>query len=116
MSKPGFTLLEILLALTIISLGVVALAESLTRLVRLGAVGRQRGRVAMVMASRLDRLRIEARRAACTAPPNGTASNPDGIQESWSATTVGAAIQVVIVARGSGSVKPDTLLVRFPCV
>jgi prepilin-type N-terminal cleavage/methylation domain-containing protein len=114
MPRPGFTLFEVLLALLIISAGVLGLADSLTRLVRLSAAGRQRGRLAVVFESRLDRLRMEARQAGCAAPSSGTA-NSDGVEEAWTARPAGTAIEAVMVARSPGAGAPDTLLVRFPC-
>ncbi len=116
MSKAGFTLIEVVLTLLIIATGVLAVAESLTRLVRLTAAGRERGRVAVVLESRLDWLRSEARQAGCAVPAGGTARSGEGIVESWTARPVGSSIEALVIARGPGRSSPDTLLVRFPCL
>jgi len=115
MSRAGFTLVEIALAVLILSVGVLAAAESLTRLIRLSGRGRERGRMAVVLESRLDRLRFESRGSGCTPPAAGAAGTPDGIQESWTSQAVGSSIEVLVVAVGPGRGLPDTLRVRYPC-
>ncbi|HTL05809.1 MAG TPA: prepilin-type N-terminal cleavage/methylation domain-containing protein [Gemmatimonadales bacterium] len=118
MITRGFTLLEVLLALLVVSLGVTGLLATLGPLTALAADGRARGRVAAVLESRLDRMRLELQGAApaCRPPTSGTQRHGDGVVEWWSAGSRAGAIEVVIAAqlpvRGH---PPDTLRSLLPC-
>ncbi|HEV8599052.1 MAG TPA: hypothetical protein VGQ69_06800 [Gemmatimonadales bacterium] len=120
MSSPasGFTLYEVLLALLVITLGLLGLAGSLGPAAELAGRGRSQQRVAQVLESRLDRLRAELLRGAplCTAPPAGTLRHPDGVQESWSASANAGLIELFIEAATAGKQpSADTLITRLPC-
>ena len=116
MSRPGFTLLEVLIALLVMTTGILALVEVQQKLIRLGAIGRERGRAAIALESRADQLRAEVRRIGCLAPAAGSALRPDGIQETWITSVADSTIEIMVTARSVGrSRPPDTLLVRFPC-
>lgn len=116
MSRPGFTLFEVLIALLVMTTGVLAMVELEQKLVRLGAIGRERGRAAIALESRADQLRAEARRYGCLPPASGSALRPDGIRETWIARRADSTIEIVVTAGSVGrSRPPDTLLVRFPC-
>ena len=116
MSRPGFTLFEVLLALLVMTMGVVAMLELQQKLIRLGAVGRERGRAAIALESRADRLRAEARSNDCSPPAAGSVLRPDGIQETWTASRADSTIEILLTARLAGrSRPPDSMLVRFPC-
>lgn len=107
----GFTLLEVLLALTLITVGLLGLAGTLGPISKLAGEGRSRGRAALVLSSRADRLRAEilAAAPACVPPADGAQTHPDGIAESWSTRAVPASVELRIVA------GRDTLITRFPC-
>jgi Tfp pilus assembly protein PilV len=116
MSRSGFTLLEAVLAVFILTVGLLGLVGALARITRLGAAGRERGRVAVALESRVDWLVAQARGNACTPPGSGTARRPDGTVEQWSARPAGHAIEALIVVQSPGRLLTrDTLLVRFPC-
>jgi prepilin-type N-terminal cleavage/methylation domain-containing protein len=110
-STSGFTLLEVLVALWVITVGLLGLAGTLGAITRLAGEGRAHGRAALVLSSRADLLRSEllAGAPACLAPGSGTLQHPDGVQESWTATVSGPSVQVQIIA------GRDTLVTRFPC-
>lgn len=118
MTPRGFTLLEVLLALLVVSLGVTGLLATLGPLTALAADGRARGRVAVVLESRLDRMRLELTGAApaCLPPGSGTLRHGDGIVEWWSAASRGGGIEVVVAAQRPGRGHlPDTLRSLLPC-
>jgi Tfp pilus assembly protein PilV len=116
MSRRGFTLFEVLLAFLVMTTGVLAMVELQSKLVRLGAVGRDRGRVAMALESRADRLRAASRSNGCMPPASGSATRPDGIRETWLTSRTDSTIEVLVIAWPAGrSITPDTILVRFAC-
>ena len=107
----GFALLEVLVALCVITVGLVGLAGTLGPIAKLAGQGRARGRAASALASRADLLRAELLSAApaCVAPASGSQQSPDGVAESWTGSVVGPSVQVQIIA------GTDTLISRFPC-
>ena len=109
--RSGFTLLEVLVALCVITIGLLGLMGTLGPIARLAGQGRAHGRAAEAMLSRLDLLRAEtlAGGPACLAPGSGTLVRPNGITETWSASVVGPSVQIQIV------VGSDSLITRFPC-
>lgn len=116
MSRTGFTLIEVLLALLIVSSGIGAVLGALAQSTRLAARGRERGRIATALQSRADWLRLEARRQGCIPPEGGTARHSDGVREAWSTRAAGSAIEGLLLAWPGGRSGPiDTLLIRFPC-
>jgi len=115
--RSGFTLLEVLVALIVITVAVLGLAGTLGPIAALAGEGRARGRAALALESRLDRLRAELWSApGCVPPATGTALNPDGVREAWSARLVGGLIELRLAAIISGrDAVPDSLLTRIPC-
>ncbi|HEV8148675.1 MAG TPA: prepilin-type N-terminal cleavage/methylation domain-containing protein [Gemmatimonadales bacterium] len=113
--RLGFTLLEVLLALLLITMGLLGLAGTLGPIAKLSGEGRAKGRIALVLESRLDLLRAELLRTApaCNPPTAGSLQHPDGIVESWSAAAPAGLIELRITAGIAGS--QDTLVTRLPC-
>ena len=109
--SPGFTLLELLVALSVITIGLLGLAGTLGPITRLAGEGRAQGRAALALSSRVDLLRAEllAGAPACTPPASGTWSHPDGVLVSWTASPSPGGVQVRI------SAGADTLVTRFAC-
>jgi prepilin-type N-terminal cleavage/methylation domain-containing protein len=117
-ARSGFTLVEVLIALLLVTAGLLGLAGTLGPIAALAGAGRAHDRVALALASRADSLRalLRAGAPACTAPPAGTLQHSDGVLERWSAADLGGVIEVRIEAgvparRG----LLDTLITRFPC-
>jgi prepilin-type N-terminal cleavage/methylation domain-containing protein len=115
MPRSGFTLLEVLLALLLITSGVLALVQALGTVTRLGATGRERGRIALALQSRAAWIESEARRNLCAPPPVGAAARADGLRESWSARRTGGSLEALIIVTPLRSARRDTLLVRLAC-
>jgi Tfp pilus assembly protein PilV len=78
-ARPGFTLLEVLIAVVLIDVGLLALVASTALLIRQTAELRARSAAVRAAANRLQRLG-----AATCAPTSGTASGAFGIRETWS--------------------------------
>jgi Tfp pilus assembly protein PilV len=117
--RSGFTLVEILVAVIITTIGIGALLSTLTASAALAGEGRRMGRAAALLASRADELRARVAAAApgCSAPPSGSATGPEGIVESWSAAVRGNVVDLVLEARYRRSGRPvaDTLVTAVTC-
>ena len=116
--RAGFTLLEVLLALLVITVGLLGLAGSLGPMASLAAEGRTRGRIASLLESRMDRMRMEllGSAPACVPPGSGTLLHDDGILESWRATARAGTVELLIEARlPARGAPPDTLLSLLAC-
>jgi len=116
--SSGFTLLEVMVALLVVTLGLVALVGSLGPITALARKGRLQGRIALVLESRADRMRMELLRSApsCIPPAGGTLRHEDGVLESWSAGQAAGLIELRVVASTSGTnPESDTLVTRASC-
>jgi prepilin-type N-terminal cleavage/methylation domain-containing protein len=116
--SPGFTLFEVLLALLVITVGMLGLAATLGPTAELAGRGRSQGRVAQVLESRLDHVRAELLRSAplCIAPPAGTLRHADGVLETWTASAGARLIELRIeAATGGRHPSADSLVTRLPC-
>jgi prepilin-type N-terminal cleavage/methylation domain-containing protein len=118
-SRFGFSLLEVLMALLVITVALLGMAGTLGPVARLAGEGRARGRAAQMLASRLDRLRAEllAAAPACAAPASGSAWHPNGFYESWSSGALAGRVEVSIITltpRPGGAVA-DTIRTRLAC-
>ena len=116
--KSGFTLLEVLLAFLLVGIGLIGLAGTLGPLAALAGEGRLRERAALVLQSRVDRLRAELARLApvCSAPPGGSLQHEDGVLENWSAVIAGGMAEFqVIASHGGRHPFADTVSTRMPC-
>lgn len=107
----GFTLLEVLVALVVVSVALVGMLGSMAPITAMAAQGKARGRAALVLAARADRLRaaVQAAGSPCTAPASGSQLHPDGTLESWNVGTLAGSLSVTIVA------GRDSLVTRIPC-
>lgn len=79
----GFTLLEILVTLTLLAVGLLALASTSTAIARLNGAGEWRARAAALMDARLERLR-----AGPCAPAAGV-DRDRAITARWSTVVAG---------------------------
>lgn len=107
----GFTLLEVMIAVCVLTVGLLGLAGTLGPVARLAGQGRLRERAALVMVSRADQLRAQllAAAPACAPPGSGSRQHPDGVVEMWAVSPIPAGVEVRI------AVGADTLVTQFPC-
>ena len=119
-SQGGFTIVEVLIAVVLLTVGVMALASGSASVSRMVGRGRTDSMVAQVVSSRADRLRGVA---ASTTPPcnalaNGNATT-NGIGEQW--TVLGAAgditrdVRLVLTYRTARRAHSDTTIVTLYC-
>ncbi|HSE52652.1 MAG TPA: prepilin-type N-terminal cleavage/methylation domain-containing protein [Gemmatimonadales bacterium] len=117
--SSGFTLLEVLLALLVLTAGLLGFAGTLGPMSALAGQGRLRSRAAVMLASRVSRLRSELQSGApgCVLPPAGTAVHPSGLDESWASSLSANIVELRIIARIRlpGRIEAETLITRFPC-
>jgi prepilin-type N-terminal cleavage/methylation domain-containing protein len=116
-SRAGFTLLEVLVALLLLTVGVLGLSATMLPVITLSTTGRAQGRIAQLLESRLDHLRAELRAAACAVPASGSLQHPDGTREAWSASGGGGMVEVHLEAGLSGPkpVGPDSVVSSIAC-
>ena len=107
----GFTLLEVMVAVCVLTIGLLGLAGTLGPLARLAGRGRARERAALAMVPRADLLRAQllAAAPACAPPGSGSQQHPEGLVEVWTTISIPAGVEARI------SVGPDTLVTQFPC-
>ena len=118
-ASAGFTLLEVLLALLVLTAGLLGFAGTLGPVSALAGLGRIHSRVAVVLASRISRLRTELQAGApgCVLPAPGSAAHPSGLDESWQSSLSGNLVELRIVARFRlpRRLDSETLVARLPC-
>ena len=111
MLRSGFTLLEVLIATIVVTVGLLALASTIGLSATLAGRGRAQSRAALLLQSRADLLRqeVSAGRPGCTPPSAGARSHAPGVVESWNASPAAGVIELTI------RVGADTLVTRVSC-
>src|SRR4051812_29363908 len=111
--RAGFTLVEVLIAVILIDVGLLALVAGSAVLVRQANDTRVRGAALRTAENRLETLGA----AACTSLA-GVATSPDGLREVWSVemlpNSVGEMRDSVVFAT-NGSTRSLVLRTRIPC-
>ena len=117
--RSGFTLVEVLVAVIITTIGIGALLGTLTASAALAGDGRRMGRAAALLASRADELRAQVAAAApgCSAPASGSSAGVEGIVEAWSTAVRGNVVDLVLEARYRRHGRPvaDTVVTAVSC-
>lgn len=116
--RAGFSLIETIIAITLLGFGVLALAGAVTIVTRLVDQGDAATRAAFVAYSRMESLRgsLLAPPLTCAAAVGGPQS-ADAVSESWSATPASSSLVVLVeVTRWDGRTRAtDTLSTALPC-
>lgn len=109
--RAGFSLLEVLIAVIVVTVGLLGLVSTIGLSATLAGHGRAQTGAALLLQSRADLLRqeVNAARPGCTTPSAGTRSRALGVVENWSASESGGVIEFVI------HVGADTLVTRMAC-
>jgi prepilin-type N-terminal cleavage/methylation domain-containing protein len=109
--RNGFTLLEVLIATIVVTVGLLGLASAIGLSASLAGHGRSQGRAALLLQSRADLLRQEVLAAGpgCAVPAAGFRAHAPSVIERWSASASGGIVEFVI------QVEADSLGTRMAC-
>ena len=119
--RSGFTLIEIMLALVLTAIGVLAVLGTTAQATRTLDESRRVAKATEVGMRRIERLRDLARATSprCTDPglASGTANGGNGITERWAVDPVGPARTVLVVVNRPtrGAIQPDTFASILRC-
>lgn len=119
-SARGFTLIEVLIAVIVLGVGVVALASSSAMVTRMIGRGKMATRASQVASQRLEALRLLAHSTTpkCTALANGTSTSNLGVTEKWIITASGSSRTIVDSVKyntASGGTHTDVLTTIIEC-
>jgi type IV pilus assembly protein PilV len=103
----GFSLLEVLIAIVVLSVGIVALLSTAGGTTVMLRDGRLRTSVSALAQSRLDSLRLIALSTtpACASIASGSATYPAGMTEAWTVSGTGRTRSVTETVRVSNGAK-----------
>lgn len=120
-STRGFTLAEVLVAVLILSVGLLAIAASSGSVYRMLGYGRLSTEVAHVASSRLEILRREANKTSPRCQSAGLVSGIDtadnNLVERWTVSGTGPSRTIVVVITTTTGHGPasDTILSTLDC-
>jgi prepilin-type N-terminal cleavage/methylation domain-containing protein len=120
-SDSGFTLVEVLVGMMILSVGVMALAGSLSMVTRMIGRGKVETQVAQAASRRVETLRLAAYSTVprCTAGAfvTGGPVTTNGFTESWTVPTTGKvrSVQVNVTYRTVQGPRTASLQTRIEC-
>jgi type II secretion system protein I len=112
-SRPGFTLIELMVALMVFVVGVLAVTSSSAVVMTMIGGSQRRTLAAVVAESRFERLRA----MSCTAHANGNTTTR-GVRETWSVVPLTAADDVTVVVTfpsSGGNMTTQTYRTYIPC-
>ena len=114
-AERGLSLVEILVALTILSVGLLGLAGAGVTVTRLLGDGRWATTTMGSASGRIELLRAAARdSASCASLSGGSAPLPGGLLERWTISPGDRSVAVAVVVSGRRS-RADTLTAVIPC-
>ena len=120
-SRSGVTLAEVLVAVVVLSVGLLALAGSTALAGRMVSLGQQATRVALAAASRVERLRQVAFSTApgCSASEwRSDSAGGSGLSESWEILDPAGPVRrvmIVLRSRRPSGTSSDTVLTAVQC-
>ena len=118
-SERGFTLVEVLVAVVILSIGLLAVAAGSALVFRMLGQGKRTSRVSAVMVQQMETLRRQANSTnpRCTSLAAGTATPLPGYTSTWTITTVGNTRQIRLIVQypTTGGTDADTLRGVLEC-
>lgn len=118
-SRSGFTLIEVLVAVTILAVGVVAMAGSSAAVTRMIGRGKTDTRAAQLATLKADSLRLVAYSTTprCTALANGGPATTDRVSLSWTVVVNGTGRDLSVSAayRTARGMRTQTLTTYIDC-
>ena len=121
-SRGGFTIVEVLIAIVMLSIGVLAMASSSGAITKMMTFGRMKTDATSIAQSVLDSLRYTAQATSpkCTALSSGSQSTPPkrGFSTAWTVLTSGDSrnITVTVGYRIGSQNKSETLATSMFCL
>ncbi|HSB53750.1 MAG TPA: prepilin-type N-terminal cleavage/methylation domain-containing protein [Gemmatimonadales bacterium] len=121
-SRDGFTLVEVLVAIMVLTTGLLAVAAGSGSIYRMLGSGRRSSAAAAVAQNRLEAIRRIANRTnpRCTdgSLVSGNATQAGGIAERWIVAGTGASrtITEIVVAPTSRGTSTDTIFATLECL
>jgi prepilin-type N-terminal cleavage/methylation domain-containing protein len=120
-SASGFTLIEVLVAIVVLGIGIVALVGSSAMVTRMIGRGKVETLAAQAASRRVEILRLAANSTTprCTAAgfANGGPVTANGVTESWTVPGAGKvrSVQVNVTYRTVQGTRTSSLLTRIEC-
>ncbi len=120
-SNKGFTLAEVLVAVMILSVGLLAIAASSGSVYRMLGYGKLSTKVAHIASTRMELLRREANRTDPRCLSSAVASGIDTVEpnvvEQWIVSGSGSSRQVLVIVTTPSGHGPahDTIVGRLDC-
>lgn len=120
-SNKGFTLAEVLVAVMILSVGLLAIAASSGSVYRMLGHGKMSTEVAHIASTRLELLRREANKTIPRCSSAGLASGIDtvmpGVVERWNVSGIAGSrtIQVIVTTPAGHGPANDTIFSTIDC-
>jgi prepilin-type N-terminal cleavage/methylation domain-containing protein len=117
--SSGFTIIEILVAVLVMGVGLIALTGSSAAVTRMLGASRRTSLATQAAERRLEQLRLTARRSAtgCLTLTSGSAAYPQGMTERWEVVPRPGVVLVRVVTSwpaGRGS-SADTVATAIAC-
>jgi len=117
--SSGFTIIEILVAVLVLGVGLIALTGSSAAVTRMLRASRRTSFAAQAAERRLEQLRLTARSSAlgCLSLASGTQIYPQGMTERWEVVPGPGAVLVRVVTTwpvGRGA-STDTVATAIAC-
>lgn len=120
-NTAGFTIVEVLVAVMVLSIGVIALMGSTAMTTRMIGQGRRTTMAMEVASRRLETLRAMANRTnpLCSAGSfaSGGPVTTDGVTETWVVPAAGSsrAVHAIVTYMRAGGTYTDTLQTMIQC-
>ena len=119
--RGGFTLIEVLMAIVMLSFGVLVLASTAGGITRMMGNGQRKTKASAIAASRMEFLRnlgnSTAPKCSAGAFVAGSATQPGGFWEQWTIAGAGMRrqVQVIVRYRSGPRAQGDTLNATILC-
>jgi len=118
-NDSGFTLIELMVAVIILSVGILALASGSGAVYRMLGAGKRTTRAVTTASQQMELLRRQANATnpRCTALAGGSATSTGNVTTTWTVTGAGNSRDVRVWVRypTNRGTTADTLFTTLPC-
>lgn len=112
--RNGFTILEVLVAVMVLTVGILAMASTAALVTRMIGQGQRYSEVSAVASQRIEMMRSRS----CSALANGSATSGAYVL-TWTVDSVAAgkarSVQVIVVSPVVRGTRADTFATTLPC-